>query len=218
MARPKAWGAHGTFNDHSRHYKVHQSGKPFFLENWQADAYVRPFFDRRRGIRGAADAERDIRGTALKYSTPKTGNRTSLATILQSFSSAILLRSLRPEPRHQARPPHRSCERSKTNWDFWEASASRGAASGHSGHVRNRGNSRSFRHMHLFGSHTFSMINAESKRTWVKFHFRSQQGIENLTDEAAAAVVANDRESNGRDLLEAIDRGDFPRWTAVHLR
>jgi catalase len=63
------------------------------------------------------------------------------------------------------------------------------------------------------GSHTFSMINAENQRTWVKFHFRSQQGIENLTDEAAAAVVANDRESNGRDLLEAIERGDFPRWT-----
>jgi len=60
---------------------------------------------------------------------------------------------------------------------------------------------------------TFSMINAENKRTWVKFHFRSQQGIENLTDEAAAAVVANDRESHGRDLLEAIERGDFPRWT-----
>ncbi len=57
------------------------------------------------------------------------------------------------------------------------------------------------------------MINAENKRTWVKFHFRSQQGIENLTDEAAAAVVANDRKSHGRDLLEAIERGDFPRWT-----
>src|SRR5436189_220989 len=57
------------------------------------------------------------------------------------------------------------------------------------------------------------MINAENERTWVKFHFRTQQGIENLTDEAAAAVVAKDRESNGRDLLEAIQRGDFPRWT-----
>jgi catalase len=67
--------------------------------------------------------------------------------------------------------------------------------------------------MHLFGSHTFSMINADNKRIWVKFHFRTQQGIENLTDEAAAAVVANDRESNGRDLLQAIDGGDFPRWT-----
>src|SRR5437870_7713953 len=66
--------------------------------------------------------------------------------------------------------------------------------------------------MHLIGSHTYSMITAENERTWVKFHFRTQQGIENLTDEAAAAVVAKDRESHGRDLLEAIDSGDFPRW------
>jgi catalase len=57
------------------------------------------------------------------------------------------------------------------------------------------------------------MINADNKRTWVKFHFRTQQGIENLTDEAAAAVVAKDRESNGRDLLGAIDNGNLPRWT-----
>jgi catalase len=56
------------------------------------------------------------------------------------------------------------------------------------------------------------MINGENKRSWVKFHFSTQQGIENLTDEAAAAIVATDRESHGRDLLEAIERGDFPRW------
>jgi catalase len=79
--------------------------------------------------------------------------------------------------------------------------------------MSDRGIPKSFRHMHGFGSHTFSTINGESERTWVKFHFRSQQGIENLTDEAAATVVANDRESSGRDLLEAIDRSDFPRWT-----
>jgi catalase len=67
--------------------------------------------------------------------------------------------------------------------------------------------------MHGFGSHTFSMINDENKRIWVKFHFRSQQGIENLTDEAAEALIATDRESNGRDLLNSIERGEFPKWT-----
>jgi catalase len=61
-----------------------------------------------------------------------------------------------------------------------------------------------------FGSHTFSMINAANERVWVKFHFRTQQGIANLTGAEAAAVVANDRESNGRDLPNAIDGGDFP--------
>jgi catalase len=64
--------------------------------------------------------------------------------------------------------------------------------------------------MHGFGSHTFSLINAANERVWVKFHFRSQQGIENLTDAEAEALVAKDRESHGRDLYMAIERGDFP--------
>jgi catalase len=79
--------------------------------------------------------------------------------------------------------------------------------------MSDRGIPRTLRHMHGFGSHTFSMINAANERVWVKFHFRTQQGIENLTDEEAAALIADDRESHGRDLLNAIDSGNFPRWT-----
>src|SRR3546814_19110659 len=79
--------------------------------------------------------------------------------------------------------------------------------------MSDRGIPRSFRHMHGYGSHAFSMINAANERVWVKFHFRTQQGIANLTDEEAAAIVANDRESHGRDLFESIERGDFLRWT-----
>ena len=67
--------------------------------------------------------------------------------------------------------------------------------------------------MHGFGSHTFAMINAASERVWVKFHFTTQQGIANLTDAEAEAVVAKDRESNGRDLFNAIEAGNFPKWT-----
>lgn len=78
-----------------------------------------------------------------------------------------------------------------------------------------RGIPKSFRHMHGFGSHTFSMINAANERIWVKFHFRSQQGIANLTDAEAEALIARDRESHGRDLLAAIEAGDFPRWTLL---
>jgi len=76
-----------------------------------------------------------------------------------------------------------------------------------------RGIPRSYRHMNGFGSQTFSMINAANERVWVKFHFRTQQGIQNLTDEEAAALIAKDRESHGRDLFNAIEAGDFPRWT-----
>jgi catalase len=66
--------------------------------------------------------------------------------------------------------------------------------------------------MHGFGSHTFSFTNANNERFWVKFHFKSQQGVENYTDEEGAQVVAADRESSQRDLLQNIERGNFPRW------
>jgi catalase len=69
--------------------------------------------------------------------------------------------------------------------------------------------------MHGFGSHTFSFINAAGERHWVKFHFKSQQGIKNLTDAEAEAVIGKDRESHQRDLYESIERGDFPRWTLM---
>jgi catalase len=67
--------------------------------------------------------------------------------------------------------------------------------------------------MHGFGSHTFSLINARNERFWVKFHLKTQQGIKNLTDEEAQAIIAKDRESHQRDLYESIEKGDYPRWT-----
>ena len=79
--------------------------------------------------------------------------------------------------------------------------------------MSDRGIPASYRHMHGYGSHTYSFWNEAGERFWVKFHFHTQQGIKNLTDAEAAAVIANDRESHQRDLYEAIERGDFPKWT-----
>src|SRR5699024_382267 len=67
--------------------------------------------------------------------------------------------------------------------------------------------------MHGFGSHTFSMINANNERVWVKFHFHTQQGIENLSDEEAAKLIGGDRETHQRDLYTNIEEGNFPKWT-----
>ena len=67
--------------------------------------------------------------------------------------------------------------------------------------------------MHGFGSHAYSFLNAANERIWVKFHFRTQQGIQNLTDAEAEALVGKDRESHQRDLYKSIETGDFPRWT-----
>jgi catalase len=66
--------------------------------------------------------------------------------------------------------------------------------------------------MNGYGSHTYSFINAKNERFWVKFHFKTMQGIACLTDSEAATIVGNDRESHQRDLFEAIERGDFPQW------
>jgi len=115
-----------------------------------------------------------------------------------------LNRAVKRDPRTNLRDP-------ENNWGFWTGLPE-------SLHqvtyvMGDRGIPRSYRHMHGFGSHTFSLINAAGVRHWVKFHFRTQQGIENLTDPQAQAVIGADRESHGRDLFEAIERGEFPRWT-----
>src|SRR5690625_7621746 len=81
--------------------------------------------------------------------------------------------------------------------------------------MSDRGIPRTYRHMHGFGSHTFSMINENNERVWVKFHIRTQQGIENLTNEEAREIIGRDRESHQRDLFDAIEKGDYPRWTMM---
>ncbi len=78
--------------------------------------------------------------------------------------------------------------------------------------MSDRGIPKSYRHMDGFGSHTFSLIDHQNKRLWVKFHFKTEQGIQNLTNEEAGAIIAKDRESHQRDLFDAIQRGEFPKW------
>jgi len=95
-------------------------------------------------------------------------------------------------------------------WDFWSLSPE----SLHQVTIlfSDRGLPKSYRHVNGYGSHTYSFINAAGKRFWVKFHFKTQQGIKCITNKEAEAIVARDRESNQRDLYEAIERKDYPRW------
>jgi catalase len=109
--------------------------------------------------------------------------------------------------KHDPRTGMRSAD---TNWDFWTNLPE--ALHQVTVVMSDRGIPRSFRHMHGFGSHTYSFINSENKRFWVKFTFKTQQGIQNLTDQEAGALMGKDRETHQRDLYEAIEKGDFPRW------
>lgn len=94
------------------------------------------------------------------------------------------------------------------NWDFWSSLPE--ALHQVTITMSDRGIPRSYRHMNGYGSHTYSLINAENQRVWVKFHLKTQQGIENLTDAEAEAIIGKDRESHQRDLFENIAKGNFP--------
>lgn len=109
------------------------------------------------------------------------------------------------------RDPRTNMRSADNNWDFWTNLPE--ALHQVTIVMSDRGLPASYRHMDGFGSHTFSFINAQNERFWLKFHFKTQQGIKNLTDEEAAQIVAGDRESHQRDLFDSIESGDFPKWT-----
>ena len=75
-----------------------------------------------------------------------------------------------------------------------------------------RGRPKTHRHMNGYGSHTYSFINEKNERVWVKFHFKTMQGIQCMTDVEAAIVIGADRDSQQRDLFGSIERGDYPKW------
>ena len=161
------------------------------------------------GERGAADAERDIRGFALKFYTEEgnwdlVGNNTPVFFLRDPLKFPDLNHAVKRDPRTNLRS-------ADNNWDFWTSLPE--ALHQVTIVMSERGIPASYRHMHGFGSHTFSFINTQNERFWVKFHWRSRQGIKNLSDAEAEALIAKDRESHQRDLFDAIERGDFPQWT-----
>ncbi len=201
----KGSGAFGTFTV-THDITSYSKAKIFSEIGKQTDMFVR--FSTVAGERGAADAERDIRGFAMKFYTEEgnwdlVGNNTPVFFFRDPLKFPDLNHAVKRDPRTNMRS-------AKNNWDFWSSLPE--ALHQITITMSERGIPLSYRHMHGFGSHTYSMISASNERVWVKFHLVCQQDIKNLTDSEAAAVIANDRESHQRDLLEAIDRGDFPRW------
>ena len=160
------------------------------------------------GERGAADAERDIRGFAVKFYTEEgnwdmVGNNTPVFFLRDPLKFPDLNHAVKRDPKTNMRS-------ARNNWDFWTSLPE--ALHQVTIVMSDRGIPYSYRHMHGFSSHTFSLINAKNERFWVKFHFKTQQGIKNLTDQEAEAIVGKDRESHQRDLFESIEKGDFPKW------
>ncbi len=202
----KGSGAYGSFtvtNDIAQFTRA----KIFSQIGKKTELFAR--FTTVAGERGAADAERDIRGFALKFYTDEgnwdlVGNNTPVFFMRDPLKFPDLNHAVKRDPRTNLRSP-------KNNWDFWTSLPE--ALHQITIVMSDRGIPASYRTMHGFGSHTFSFINANNERFWVKFHFKCRQGIENLSDQEAEALIGRDRESHQRDLYEAIERGDFPKWT-----
>ena len=202
----KGSGAFGTFtvtHDITRYTRA----KIFSAIGKKTEMFAR--FTTVAGERGAADAERDIRGFALKFYTEEgnwdlVGNNTPVFFLRDPRKFPDLNKAVKRDPRTNMRS-------ATNNWDFWTLLPE--AFHQITIVMSDRGIPKSYRHMHGFGSHTYSFHNEAGERFWVKFHFKTRQGIENLTDAEAASIVAGDRESHQRDLYEAIERGDFPKWT-----
>ena len=202
----KGSGAHGTFtvtHDITRYTRA----KIFGEVGKKTPMFAR--FSTVAGERGAADAERDIRGFALKFYTEEgnwdlVGNNTPVFFMRDPLKFPDLNHAIKRDPRTGLRSAN-------SNWDFWTSLPE--ALHQVTVVMSDRGLPRSFRHMHGFGSHTFSFLNAQNERFWVKFTFKTQQGIQNLTDAEAETLVGKDRESSHRDLYESIENKDFPRWT-----
>ena len=202
----KGWGAYGKFtvtHDITQYTKA----KVFSEIGKETEVFVR--FSTVAGERGAADAERDIRGVAIKFYTEEgnwdlVGNNTPTFFIRDVHNFPDLNRAVKRDPYTGMRNP-------QNNWDFWtllpECFHQLTVV------MSDRGIPDGFRHMHLYGEHTFSFYNEKNERVWCKFHFKTQQGIKNLTDEEAEAINGKDRESAGHDLFDAILRGDYPKWT-----
>lgn len=201
----KGSGAFGTFtvtHDISRYTRA----SIFAAVGKKTEMFAR--FTTVAGERGAADAERDIRGFALKFYTDEgnwdlVGNNTPVFFLRDPLKFPDLNKAVK-------RDPHTNMRSATNNWDFWTLLPE--ALHQVTIVMSDRGIPNGYRHMHGFGSHTYSFWNEAGERFWVKFHFKTQQGIENLSDAEAAALVAGDRELSQRDLFDAIERGEFPKW------
>ncbi len=205
IVHAKGTGVHGKLvitNDISQYSRA----KVFDKLGKETPLFIR--FSTVGGEKGSADTERDPRGFALKFYTEDgnwdlVGNNTPVFFIKDAKKFPDFIHT-------QKRDPRTNCKSATMMWDFWSLNPE-------SLHqvlilMSDRGTPKGFRYMHGFGSHTFSLVNKTNERHWVKFHFYADKGTQEFTGPEAEAMRGIDPDYAQRDMVEAIDRGDFPRW------
>lgn len=205
VVHAKGWGAHGTFtvtHDISRYTKA----KIFSEVGKQTPILSR--FSTVAGEAGAADNERDVRGFSVKFYTEEgnwdlVGNNTPVFFIRdpQKFPDFI---------HTQKRHPRTNMRSNTAMWDYWSLSPE----SLHQVTIlmSDRGCPTTPMNMNGYGSHTYSFINAENERFWVKFHFKTRQGHTFYTNAEASEKIGQTREGYQEALFGGIENGNFPQW------
>ena len=205
VVHAKGSGAYGTFvvtHDISQYTKA----KLFSKIGKKTETFVR--FSTVGGEQGSADTERDPRGFAVRFYTEEgnwdlTGNNTPVFFIKDPIKFPDFVHTQKRDPKTHLKSP-------TMMWDFW----SHAPESLHQVTIlfSDPGIPDGYRHMGGFGSHTFSLINAQGKRVWVKWHLKTAQGIKNLSSEDAVRLAGEDPDYAQRDLFNAIAQGNFPKW------
>ena len=206
VVHAKGYGGYGTFTVTKD--VTHLSCASLFAKvGKKTEMFAR--FSTVGGEAGSADTARDPRGFAMKFYTEDgnwdlVGNNTPIFFVRDPLKFPDFIRTQKRDPGTHLKPHWRK-------WDYWSLSPE--ALHQVMFLFSDRGTPVSARYMHGFGSHTYSFWNSDGKRHWIKFHLKTQQGIKNLTDAEAAKLTGEDPDFSNRDMLEAIGRGEFPKWT-----
>ena len=205
VVHAKGSGAHGFFEVTE---DVTWFTRASFLAEPRKRTPVFARFSTVAGEQGSADTVRDPRGFALKFYTDEgnfdmVGNNTPVFFVRDATKFQDFIHS-------QKRQPDTGLRSNDMQWDFWTLSPE----SAHQVMVlmSDRGTPRSYRTMNGYSSHTYSTVNAKGERFWVKYHFKTTQGIENFTDAEAKSMVSEDPDFHRRDLFTAISMGQAPEW------
>jgi len=205
VVHAKGTGAYGTVTI-TKDISYLTKAKVFSQVGKKTECFLR--FSTVGGEKGSADAERDPRGFALKIYTEEgnwdiVGNNTPVFFIRDAIKFPDFIHT-------QKRDPRTNCKSPTMMWDFWSLSPE--ATHQVTILFSDRGTPKTYRHMDGFGSHTFGMVNANGEKVWVKFHFKTKQGIQNFTREEAGVMCGKDPDHATRDLFGAIERKEFPQW------
>lgn len=206
VVHAKGWGAHGTFtvtNDVTNYTRAR-----IFAEVGKQTPVISRF-STVAGEQGAADAERDVRGFALKFYTEEgnwdmVGNNTPVFFVRDPYKFPDFIHT-------QKRHPRTNLRSATAAWDFWSLSPE--AMHQVTILMSDRGIPQAPMFMNGYGSHTYSFVNADGERFWIKFHFKTRQGHKHFTDAEAESEIGRSRETYQETLFNAIERGEYPKWT-----